>query len=216
MIDLLNGYKAVIFDMDGTIVDSIPYHEKAWLLFLKKYGIDINESEFRDQNHGTIDEMILHFFGNNISKKRITELGLEKESLYRELFIDHIKEINGLTNFLLELSNNGFKIALATNSDIPNIEFIMNCLGIGKYFDCITGGHEVIRGKPDPEIYLLTLDRLKVSKQEAIVFEDSKGGVISASSAGLGIIGITTSENRENLLKFGCVNAIGDYVELMN
>jgi beta-phosphoglucomutase len=206
--------KGIVFDMDGTIVDNIPFHKKAWLLFLKNHNISIDEKYFNAQNHGTIDEMIIRFFGSNISINKIKELGQEKESTYRNLYQTHIKEISGLSDFLKRLNQDNIGIGLATMGDSPNIDFVLNNLGIKNYFQAITGGHEILKGKPDPEIFLTTLTKLGIDNVNCIAVEDSIGGVISALKAGLKVIGITTTHTKEELLDNGCFRTIDNYINL--
>ena len=207
----MNKIKAVIFDMDGTLVDNIPYHEKSWIAFLNQHQIQISPESFSAQNHGTIDEMITRFFGNDLTVERLRNLGQLKEHTYRDFYKSDLKEISGLTLFLRNLQTKNIKIGLATMGDIPNIDFILDGLNIRNYFDEITGGHEVSKGKPDPEIFLKSLEKLNVKPEESIVFEDSLGGIQSALDANLKAIGITTSHSKEQLLDFGCSKVIVTY-----
>ena len=202
---------AIIFDMDGTLVDNIIFHKNAWLKFLKKYNIEIEPESFNAQNHGTIDEMIVRFFGNDISTEKVQQLGQEKEQIYRDLYQEHIQEIKGLTNFLENLKASEIKIGLATMGDIPNIDFIIDNLKIRNYFDCIVGGHQITKGKPDPEIFNTVAQKLNIENKDCIVFEDSIGGVISAKRANMKVIGITTTENSEELFKNGCAETINHF-----
>lgn len=210
-MDRLKHKKAVIFDMDGTIADSIPFHKKAWLTFLRNHGIQLAPEAFQAQNHGNIDEMIRRFFGDNIPDEQLKLLGQEKEQIYRDSYKEYLKEIEGLTLFLQKLKASGFGISLATMGDTPNINFILEGLGIKEYFQTITGGHEVVRGKPDAEIFNIALGKLKLKKEDCIVIEDSLGGVISSLQAGIDVIGITTSHSSEELMKKGCIFTIGDF-----
>ncbi|NMH28133.1 HAD family hydrolase [Flavobacterium silvaticum] len=205
--------KAVIFDMDGTLVDNIPFHKKAWLTFLAKHNIHLEPEHFNAQNHGTIDEMIKRFFGENLNPKRITELGFEKEQTYRYLYREHISEIEGLTKFLRNLKNQNIKIGLATMGDIPNIDFILDALQIRDYFDGIVGGHMISKGKPDPEIFNTVATLLHVENNDCLVFEDSIGGVRSARSANMCVIGIMTTESSDDLKANGCFRTIKSFVE---
>lgn len=206
--------KAIIFDMDGTLVDNIRYHEDSWIVFLKEYGIDIDVETFAPQNHGTLDEMIIRFFGNDLSKERLYELGIKKEEAYQNLYRPNIKEVNGLTPFLQKLNQNNIKIGLATMGIPRSIDFILNGLNIKNYFHQITGGLEVIKGKPNPEIFSKTLEKLQIDGKDAIAVEDSMGGIKAAKDAGLKVVGITTTHSAEELLDNGCFQVINDYSKI--
>ncbi|MCS3868165.1 HAD superfamily hydrolase (TIGR01509 family) [Chryseobacterium ginsenosidimutans] len=203
--------KAIIFDMDGTLVDNIRYHEDSWIVFLKEYGIDLDVETFAPQNHGTLDEMIIRFFGNDVSKERLYELGIKKEEAYQNLYRPDIKEINGLTAFLQKLNQKNIKTGLATMGIPASIDFILNGLNIRNYFNEITGGLEVIKGKPNPEIFLKSIEKLQVDVKNAIAIEDSMGGIKAAKDAGLKVIGITTTHSEEELMDNGCFQVINDY-----
>lgn len=206
--------KAVIFDMDGTLVDNISFHKNAWISFLQKHNIPIDPDNFDAQNHGTADEMMIRFFGENLSLAQIKLLGDEKELTYRDLYKTHIKEINGLTPFLKVLNKNRYKVGLATMGNKTNIDFVLDGLHIKNYFQVLTGGDEVSKGKPDPEIFLKTLEKLQVEKKNCLVIEDSISGIASALSTGIRVVGVATSHSKEELLDNGCYVAINDFDEL--
>jgi HAD superfamily hydrolase (TIGR01509 family) len=210
----MNLPKAIIFDMDGTLVDNIPFHRDAWLAFLKKHGIHLNASQFHAQNHGTIDEMMQRFFPQIQDPYQLYELGQEKERTYREIYLPHIQEVNGLTTFLQAIKAKGIKAQLATMGDQPNIDFTLDSLGIRSYFSFTTGGHEVIKGKPDPEIFLLSMQKAGLKPEECLVIEDSQGGILAAKRAGIRVVGISTSESKETLVSLGCDGVVADFEEL--
>jgi len=200
--------------MDGTLVDSIPFHQASWVTFLKKYEIVLDPEQFQAQNHGNIDTMIKHFFGAEVTAERLVQLGNEKEELYRDSYRKHIREIDGLTVFLQTLKKQNIKAALATMGDPTNIDFILDSIKIRSFFQYITGGNEILRGKPDPEIYELSLKKMNLKSTECIVIEDSVDGVLSAKKAGIKVIGITTSHTADELKKIGCFYTISDFREL--
>jgi HAD superfamily hydrolase (TIGR01509 family) len=206
--------KAVIFDMDGTLVDSIPFHKESWISFLNRHDIELDPDQFQSQNRGNIEEMIRKFFGETIPTERLVALGNEKEDIYRDLYRQHIREIDGLTNFLLSLKKENIKIALATMGDPNNINFILDTTQIHPFFQYITGGNEISKGKPDPEIYKLSLKKMNLQNTECVVFEDSLDGICAAKLAGLKVIGITTTHTAEELEKAGCVFAISDFTDI--
>jgi HAD superfamily hydrolase (TIGR01509 family) len=206
--------KAIIFDMDGTLVDNIPFHRDAWLQFLQQHGIHLNASQFHAQNHGNIDEMMRRFFPQIEDPYQLYELGQEKERTYRELYRPHIREVNGLSLFLQQMKANGIIGLLATMGDPPNIDFTLDSLGIRSYFSFTTGGHEVAKGKPDPEIFLLSMQKGGLKPEECLVIEDSQGGIMAAKRAGIQVVGISTSESKETLVSLGCDGAVADFEEL--
>lgn len=206
--------KAIIFDMDGTLVDNIPFHRDAWLEFLQKHGIHLNQYQFHAQNHGTIDEMMHRFFPQMKDPQQRYELGQEKERTYREMYRPHIREVKGLTPFLQTIQSNGIKTHLATMGDSPNIAFTLENLHISPFFESCIGGHEVQKGKPDPEIFLLSMQKGSLKPEECLVIEDSKGGILAAKRAGIPVVGISTSESKTTLLALGCDWVVADFEEL--
>lgn len=206
--------KGIIFDMDGSIVDNIPYHREAWLTFLQRYDILLSPADFSAQNHGTIHEMISRFFPLETDAQKIVDLGQEKEKTYRDIYQPHLKQVAGLVEFLQWLDSKQVTAHLATMGDPPNIEFTLDGLGIAPHFATVTGGHEVSKGKPAPEIFLRALAKSQLNKHECLAIEDSAGGVKSALAAGLTCIGMTTSSTPQELKDLGCLTAVSDFYEL--
>ena len=211
-----NQIKAFIFDMDGTIVNNTPYYTKAWLQFLSKYNIQIKEEELYPKIFGSSEEIMPRFFGKDLSAERNIKLSNEKEELYRNLYKDIIEELRGLKHLLQIAKKKNIAVALATMSDLQNISFIIDKLGIRSSFDIIAGAEQITRGKPHPEIYQFVLTTLKINAEDAIVFEDSQGGVLSAKAAGIKVIGICTTHSKEQFKEWGvdiCINDFEEYID---
>jgi beta-phosphoglucomutase len=211
-----NQIKAFIFDMDGTIVNNTPYHTKAWLQFLSKYDIHIKEEELYPKIFGSSEEIMPRFFGKDLSAEGNIQLSNEKEELYRNLYKDIIEELRGLKRLLQIARKKNIAVALATMSDLQNVSFIVDKLGIRSSFDIIAGAEQITRGKPHPEIYQFVLGRLKINPEDAIVFEDSQGGVLSAKAAGIKVIGICTTHSKEQFKEWGvdiCINDFEEYID---
>ena len=209
------GIQAFIFDMDGTIVNNIPYHTRAWLQFLSKYNIHIEENELYPKIFGVNEEIMPRFFGEDLSPERSISLGHEKEEFYRSLYKDVIEELSGLKHLLQIARERNIAIALATMSDIQNISFIIDKLDLRSWFDVIVGAEHITKGKPHPEIYELVLSMLKIKSGDAIVFEDSQGGVLSAMAAGIKVIGICTTHSKQQFKEWGvelCINDFEEYI----
>lgn len=205
-------YKAYLFDMDGTIVDNMTYHIDSWIEFLLFHNIVITREDFFQRNHGNLIEVMRRFFGEKYSDLELLELGQKKEEMYRQMYRDHLVEIKGCSHFLKLAKRSNILLGLATMGDQYNIDFTLSGLGINNQFDAITGGHEVKNGKPHPEVFLKTAQKLGVQPDECLVFEDSKIGVLAAKSAGMKVVGISTMHTHQELYNAGCTWVINDYI----
>ncbi len=196
----LSNFKAAIFDMDGTMINNMTYHKKAWQEFLRKHDIDLSEEEFAHKISGKKNDQIFEIvFGRALSKDEELQYTEEKESLYRELFKPHIAEIAGLRQLISTLHQHGIKTAIATTAPAKNRDFALKELGLQDAFEVILGDEHVSQGKPHPEIYQSTAQQLGVAPNECLVFEDSPPGVASGKSAGMTVVGILSSHSRDDL-----------------
>lgn len=189
---------AVIFDMDGVIVDSNPAHKIALKAFCKQHGYDLSDREMIAKIYGrTNKDWIANLFRNQLTWEEQRKFAAEKEQLFREIYEKDIKPVNGLIPFLDELKKNDIPRAIATSAPRENVDFTVEKTGISSYFDIILDESHVSVGKPDPEIYLKTAGALKYDPANCIVIEDSLSGVESAKRAGCKVIGITTTHAKE-------------------
>jgi beta-phosphoglucomutase len=199
----LDCLKAVIFDMDGTMIDNGYYHRKAWSEFIKKHDlskVDITDHEFKQHFSGRKNDSILELlFNRKLTEEELDKHGEDKETLYRKLYAPHIKEVKGLTAIVNRLKKSGIKVAIATTSPKKNREFVLEKLSLTKAFPVIVGSEHVLHGKPDPEIYIKTAKKLKVDSKECLVFEDTPVGIEAAKNAGMRVIGILTRHSEEEL-----------------
>lgn len=210
------GTKGLIFDMDGTLVHNMHFHRQAWYAFLQKHGIDINDEDFDRKNAGTIVEIVPRFFEGVTDHAEIMRLGMEKEALYREIYRPHVQALPGLRAFLEAARAGGLKLALATAADRGNIDFTLEELGITDLFDAITGSEEVKKGKPDPEVFLVSARKLGLTPAQCIVFEDSHVGIQAGLSAGMEVIGMATTHTRAELNERPLLAILDDYKAIRN
>jgi len=191
---------AAIFDIDGTMIDNMPFHKKAWKEFCARKGIDLTDDDFKQKVSGLRNDQICkNLFGEDITDVDIEAYADEKESVYREIYKPHIKEVPGLTNVIEELQAKKCKLAIATTAPKDNRTFVLDALQMQELFQVILGEEDVSKGKPDPEIYLKTAELLHVDPTTCVVFEDSPVGVASAKHAGMIVVGITTSHSAKEL-----------------
>jgi beta-phosphoglucomutase family hydrolase len=196
----LSKFEAVIFDMDGTMVNNTPFHKKAWLEFCKKYNIPLTGEQYMQKISGKNNKAILDgLFERDLNEEEFEKLEAEKEALYRELYKPNLKEIPGLITFIKKVSEIGLKIGVATTSPLPNRIMVLDSLDISRVFTFIAGPEHITHGKPHPEIYLLAAEKLGADPKRSLAFEDTPSGVASAKAAGLTVIGVLSEHTKEEL-----------------
>ncbi len=199
---LLNKFdtKAVIFDLDGTLLDNNSFHRKTWEAYLQKMGKTISEEEFNAHLNGrTNKDAVEYIYGRKMSEEESTKYTLEKEALYREIYKPFIKPVTGLINFLEILNQKNIPMAIATSGIQPNIDFMFENIPIKKYFKEIVNSSHITNGKPHPEIYLKVASLLNVPPKNCLVFEDAVVGINSAKAAGMKVIAVATTQTKEEL-----------------
>jgi beta-phosphoglucomutase len=203
---------AFIFDMDGVIIDSNPFHKIALKQFCQKYGHDLSEDQLKEKIYGrTNRDWITNVFGK-LDEKKLRAYAEEKEALFRKIYEQDVHALNGLINFLEAMDRLGIPRAIATSAPRANVDFTLIHTGIEKYFPVILDDSFVSRGKPDPEIYIKTVEALGLAPENCVVFEDSLSGVTAGKRAGCKVVGVTTTHSREELSETDLV--IGDFTEI--
>lgn len=191
---------AIIFDMDGVIVDNHQYHLKSWLSFFEKYGISMTEQEYKEQINGRVlDDILPKMLGKSLSSDQISEYGEEKESLYRELYLKDIRPTPGLKHFLEELEQHRISKAVATSAPPVNVKFTMEYTELAPYFPVIIDDTMVTKGKPNPEVYLTAAQKLNTPPSQCVVFEDALLGIQAGKNAGMKVVGVATTHTRREL-----------------
>ena len=182
---------ALVFDLDGVIIDSMPLHMEAWRMYLARSGKPSDDIESRMHGRRN-DDIVAQFIGANLSRQEIFEHGAAKERLFRAMMKPHLQRylVAGVVPFIERL--NGMPIGLASNAEPANIDFVLDGLGLRSRFRVIVDGHQVRRPKPFPEIYLRAADLLEVRIADCVIFEDSPAGIEAARASGARVVGIQT------------------------
>ncbi|TDK49972.1 HAD family hydrolase [Algoriphagus formosus] len=205
--------QAVIFDMDGVICHTNPYHSKAFRIFFEKRNVYPTEEEFAQHMYGKNNSYILsHFLGRKIEGRELLELEDEKEGLFREIYQHHVDPIPGFLEFLTMLKSNNLKTGVATSAPLLNLELIAGKLNLYPHFESTFASEHVNKHKPDPEVYLKSASKLEVAPDRCVVFEDSFSGVMAAKNAGMKVVGVLSSHGKEDLPT--CDLYIEDYSKL--
>lgn len=205
--------QAVIFDMDGVICHTNPFHSQAFKVFFGKRDLSPTEDEFVQHMYGKNNGYILsHFLGRKIEGQELLELEDEKESLFREIYQEQVEPIAGFLEFFHQLRRVGFKTGVATSAPFANLELIGGKLDLFPHLESALASEHVKKHKPDPEVYLKTALNMSVEPSDCLVFEDSFSGVSAAKNAGMKVVGVLSSHTKEELPV--CDYYIDDYVGL--
>lgn len=192
----LNPELALIFDLDGVVIDSMPMHTLAWERYLEANSIDPSNVEAR--MHGKRnDELVRDLFGSDLDDAAVFEHGAAKERLFREMMGATLeaKLVPGIREFLAEASKM-VPLAVGTNAEPANVDFSLDGAGVRQYFSAIVDGSQVARAKPAPDVYLRGAELLGVDPANCIVFEDSPVGIRAARAAGMRVVGLLTHAAR--------------------
>lgn len=207
----------LIFDMDGVVIDSNPYHKIAWGKFLTSKGIPCDDEFFDSVLSGRTGPTSLNIiFGDNLPESLLDEYLQEVDQNYQNILrqSEEVLPIAGLYKFLESIKGNGYRLALATSAPPLNIELGLEKLKLEGVFEVVVGKVDVVHGKPHPEVYLTTAERLGLPIEHCIVFEDSKAGIQSARNAGMPVVGIASGHSKEELLEEGVSLAVDDFTDL--
>jgi HAD superfamily hydrolase (TIGR01509 family) len=192
--------QAVIFDMDGVIVDSEPYSMQALIDVLRHYGIDPTEEDIRRSYGRRIRDDFRDYFSRYGVPAHLETAVAQKEARYYHLAAGHLQPFPGVMPLLKRLHDDGYALALASSGDRVKVAFGMQALGLDGTFETVVCGN-VTHSKPDPEIYLLTAQRLGILPTGCVAIEDAPAGVEAAKRAGMRCIAVTNSVAREQLLQ---------------
>ena len=204
---------AIIFDMDGTLMNNNPYHFKAWQAFYQKYHRTLSLEDYKTEISGhTSVEIFQTFFGKEMTREEIATHANEKNLLYRELYKPYIKPIDGLIHFLNEIKEANIPMNIATSGSPANVRFMFEHIPIAQYFGHVVDASEVVKGKPDPEIFLKAAQLANAEPARCVAFEDSLAGIASAKGAGMKVVGITTMESKDDLKETDLI--IDDYIQI--
>ncbi len=211
---MMNRAGAFIFDLNGTMIDDMAFHVKAWYRILNEdMGASLSVEQVKIQMYGKNTEVLERIFGkDHFTPEEAEKISLEKERRYQEAFRPYLKLIEGLPDFLEAASKKRIPMALGSAAIPINIDFVLDNLGLRHYFSAIVSADDVIHSKPDPETYLKAASRLGKLPGDCLVFEDAPKGVESAERAGMQSVVLTTMHAKEEFRQYSHIVAfVKDY-----
>lgn len=206
--------KALLFDLNGTMIDDMDYHARGWFDILNDdLGAGMSWDEVKSQMYGKNAEVLSRIFGDNrFSASKIEALSNEKELRYQKAYFPNLSLIEGLETFLQKAKEAKMALAIGSAAIPFNINFVLDNLNIRHFFDAVVSADDVVESKPHPETYIKCADLLDVDPASCIVFEDAPKGVEAAYNAGMRTVVITTMHPKEDFVKYpNVIHFINDY-----
>ncbi len=207
--------KAVIFDLDGTMINNMMVHHQAWQNKLAEYGIELTLEEVQERIHGVNVEILEREFPGRFTLEERIRIAKEKEETYRRIYASELELLTGLPELLHDLKSANILMGVGSAAPPKNVNFVLNSLDLWHYFVAVRHSDDVERGKPDPQVYEILLDELGVNPNDCVIFEDSRTGAIAASRSGCKVVVVTTTHQPAefsdipNIVKF-----ISDFSEI--
>lgn len=186
--------KAFLFDLNGTIIDDMEFHARAWYnILVNQLGAKLTWEEVKKEMYGKNEELLIRIFGkDHFTKEQMTEMSFEKERGYQKEFTPHLKLIKGLDVFLEKAYQQQIPMAIGSAAIMFNIDYILDGLNLRHYFNTIVSADDVVISKPHPETFTKCADGLNEKYESCIVFEDSPKGVEAALKAKMKAVVIKT------------------------
>ena len=210
--------KAIIFDLDGTLVDSVDYHTEAWVKAFQKYGYDFSFDRLREQIGKGSEFIIGELLPEEEAEKLESDIAGYRKQYYQENLLEKVKPFPKVRELLEKIKADNLKVVLASSARKETIEHYQKLLDIDSLVDGATSTDDVEQSKPEPDIFAAAVDKLPgIDPEEVIVVGDSPYDAIAASKIGLRTIGVLCGGfERETLAKAGCVAIYQDPADLLN
>jgi beta-phosphoglucomutase len=184
---------AILFDVDGTMVNNTAFHKEAWMETTRRLGLNFSESDYHKKIHARSNDKIVRNLFDNPSEELVKKIADQKEFLYRSNFAPHLREIPGLVRFLTELEQAGIVCGVVSNSPKENVDLVLDGLDLRRFFKVALNRDMVKAGKPDPEGLFRAADELGYPPEKCLVFDDSASGFRACRNAGMKYVAITAA-----------------------
>ncbi len=206
--------RAVIFDVDGVLVDSGPAHHESWRIVAGRHGIDVTAERFASTFGRPSRDIIRILWGTELDDRRVRAIDDEKEAAYRELVRGRLPLMPGCRETLARLRSAGLRIAVATSGPPENLALVLDEGGLRPHIVASVHGFDVACGKPAPDCYRLAAERLRIDPRCCLVVEDAPVGVEAGTAAGMTVVGLAAPPGDRRLLDAGAVQTVGSLIEV--
>ena len=208
-------FKAFIFDMNGTMINDMQFHEDAWYeILVNQQHAPLTRAQVKSHMYGKNEELFERVFGaGKFSKEEMNDIALQKEQQYQKDFLQHLKLIKGLDELLVKAKANNIQMAIGTAAIPFNIDYVLDNLQIRQYFKALISANDVAVSKPHPDVFLKAAEQLGIAPQDCLVFEDAPKGIEAARRAGMQAVGITSYHTAAELQNDNVLCIVSDYTD---
>jgi len=188
-----------IFDMDGVLIDSYEPHKRSWQLMAAEYGLEMTDEQFAATFGKPSREIIRQVWPDRVPEEQIPAMDARKEEIFRQLIAEKIPEMPGAVDLIRSLKREGFKVGIGSSGPPENVRLVIEKLNLDGLLDGVVTGMDVTRGKPDPQVFLLTAERMEIEPARCVVIEDAEHGITAAKRAGMKAVGLVGTTSAERL-----------------
>jgi beta-phosphoglucomutase len=185
--------QGLLYDLDGTLIDSMPLHDQSWQLWHERHGLPFDREGFFQATAGRSGPEIMATLMPGSDDARMAALSDEKEQLYRDLAREHLRPIAGAEDLLTRCAAAGYRQAVCTAGPTKNVDVAFRRFGFDRFVATMVNPEQGFRGKPHPDLFLEAARRLGVAPERCVVFEDAPLGIEAARRAGMRAVAITSS-----------------------
>jgi beta-phosphoglucomutase len=198
----MSEQRAVVWDLDGVMVDSAAAHNESWIVMAEHFGVPYDPERDFPRIFGRHNNDIISSLWHVTDQKKIDEMADYKESSFREAAAK-LEPLPGVVALVKALREAGWKQAIGSSAPILNVQALLNATELGGYMEAISSGNDVTEGKPNPEVFLLAFKRVEADPLNGVVVEDAPAGVLGGKRAGAAVLGVTTTQTEETLREAG-------------
>lgn len=212
----MKQYKAFLFDLNGTMINDMPYHIRAWHRILNNLGANISHERMKQECYGKNEEVIERVLPGRFTLDEKKKMGFEKEKQYQAEFKPHLKLVPGLHDFMELSKNAGIKMAIGSAAIMFNIDFVIDNLRIRNYFEALISADNVGKSKPDPETFFKCASQLGITPADCLVFEDTPKGAEAAANAKMNTVVLTLLHQQNEFNQYpNIIKFINDFTDPM-
>ena len=205
--------RAVVWDLDGVLVDSAAAHNVSWQTMSERFGVAYDPDRDFPSIFGKHNTDIMEMLWQITDPARVAEMADAKETTFRAE-ATQLKPLPGVVELVRALALRGWKQAIGSSAPMANIRVLLDATGVGPYMQAIASGDDVTAGKPDPQVFLIAFERLGVSPRNGVVIEDAPAGIQAGVRAGAATLGVTTTQTTEALQSAGADRVVASLVDV--